>query len=218
MAQDALRVLGIFAHPDDAEIWAGGTLLAHRSRGDETAICVLTHGDDARADEARRGADLLQARLIHLAYRDRGLPVVQGAMEAVAEVLAAERPNLVITHWHEDSHPDHRAVWEITGAAIMLAGVENDIRALVSCDTYNGIGVSGHFEPEYLIDVSAVWNDKVGAVLAHISQDPEHYNRMITRQCALHGAACGVQFAEGFVRVPYLGRGRSARTTLWDLV
>ena len=210
------RVLGVFAHPDDAEIWAGGTLLVHGSRGDDTAICVLTHGEGSRAEEARRGADLLQARLIHLAFRDRVLQACQGTIEAVAGVLADEKPNLVITHWCDDTHPDHRAVWSITNAAIMLAETENDLRALVSCDTYNGIGLRGHFESDYLVDVSSSWERKVSAISAHASQGPERYCRMIARQCALHGARGGVTYAEGFVRVPFLGRDRLARSTLWD--
>jgi LmbE family N-acetylglucosaminyl deacetylase len=218
MTRNALRVLGIFAHPDDAEIWAGGTLLAHRLLGDSTAICVLTHGDDPRADEARRGADLLQARLIHLAFRDRELPVAQGTVEAVAAVLAEERPHLLITHWRDDSHPDHRTVWQIATAAVMLAEVENELRALVSCDTYNGAGLSGHFQPDYAVDVSGIWEEKLAAIHAHASQGPDYYCRMIERQCAMHGSAGGVAFAEGFVHVPYLGRGRSARPSLWDLV
>jgi LmbE family N-acetylglucosaminyl deacetylase len=216
MTGGAMRVLGIFAHPDDAEIWAGGTLIAHSLKGDDTTICVLTHGDDERAGEARRGADLLRAKLIHLALPDRGLSVAQGAVEQVASVLADVRPNLVITHWREDSHPDHRSVWDIAEAAIMLGCVENELKALVSCDTYNGVGVSRRFEPDCLIDVSSIWTEKLEAIRAHASQNPEHYCRMITRQCALFGSIGGVAFAEGFIRVPFLGLGRAARSTLWD--
>jgi LmbE family N-acetylglucosaminyl deacetylase len=210
--------MGIFSHPDDAEIWAGGTLLAHSAGGDDTIVCILTHGDDPRADEARRGAELLHARLVHLAFRDRGLAVEQAATGALADVLARERPNIVITHWREDSHPDHRAAWGIVGAAIMLAEVENDLAALISCDTYNGIGVSGHFAPDYLIDVSEVWDQKIAAIMAHASQGPEHYTSMIARQCRMHGAAGGVPYSEGFVRVPFMGKERVARRSLWHYV
>jgi LmbE family N-acetylglucosaminyl deacetylase len=213
------RVLGIFSHPDDAEIWAGGTLLAHRARGDETAVCILTHGDDSRAEEARHGADLLQARLVHLRFRDRGLSLARdAAVEAVAGVLVQERPNIVITHWREDSHSDHRAAWEIAEAAIVLAEAENDLAAIISCDTYNGAGISGRLAPKYLVDVSEMWDQKIAAIMAHASQGPEHYCAMIARQCALHGAAGGVTFAEGFVRVPLFGKAQSARPSLWDFI
>ncbi len=212
------RVLGVFAHPDDAEIWAGGTLLAHRGGGDDTAICILTHGDDERAAEGRRGAEALGARLTHLTFRDRGLAIDRTAIEAVAGVLAKERPNLVLTHWRDDSHPDHRAAWEITNAAIILAGAESDLRALLSCDTYDGVGIAGLFQPDYLVDVTEVWSAKLAAIHAHAGQGPEHYCRMIARQCALHGARGAVQYAEGFIHVPYIGRGRRARSSLWHFV
>ena len=218
MARGSSRVLGIFSHPDDAEIWAGGTLLSHRALGDETTVCILTHGDDPRADEAKRGADILQAGLVHMTFRDRGLALEQSATEAVADVLARVRPNILITHWRDDSHPDHRAAWGITDVAIMLAEVENDLAALISCDTYNGVGVVGRFQPDYLVDVSAVWRTKIAAIMAHASQGPDYYSAMISRQCAIHGAAGGVNMAEGFVRVPFLGRARTARRSLWELI
>ena len=38
-------VLGIFAHPDDAEISAGGTLARWASEGREVHLLILTNGD-----------------------------------------------------------------------------------------------------------------------------------------------------------------------------
>ena len=41
------RVVAILAHPDDAEILAGGTLYKHRQRGDSVEICSVTYTPDA---------------------------------------------------------------------------------------------------------------------------------------------------------------------------
>jgi LmbE family N-acetylglucosaminyl deacetylase len=210
------RILAVYAHPDDAEIWAGGTLLAHRAQGDHTAICVLTHAGTDRALEARRGAAALGADLHHRAFPDRALRDGEPAIEAVAQVLRHERPQIIITHWADDSHPDHRATWAIVRSAIMLAEAESDVRALFWSDTYNGAGETGLFQPDTFVDVSGHWEAKLEALTAHQSQGPEHYVAMVSRQCSLHGARSGVRYAEGFVRVSVFGRGRRARASLWD--
>ena len=211
-------VLAIYAHPDDAEIWAGGTLLAHRAAGDRTAVCIMTHGDIDRAPEARRGAESLGARLHHFSFHDRALRADEQAIEAVAEVLRRERPQIILTHWHGDSHPDHLATWVAVRAAILLAEVEGSLQALLWSDTYNGLGTGGIFEPDCLVDVSPHWEGKLAALSAHQSQRPEQYVAMTGRACALHGARAGVPWAEGFLRVPFIGVGRQASTTLWSAI
>src|SRR5271166_3030500 len=64
-------VLAIGAHPDDVEIGAGGTLLAHRTVGHKVAILTLSRGarggqEGQRADESAAAARILGAEL-HLA-------------------------------------------------------------------------------------------------------------------------------------------------------
>jgi len=211
-------VLAVYAHPDDAEIWAGGTLLAHRAAGDHTAVCIMTHGDTLRAPEARRGAESLGARLHHLSFADRALRADARAIEAVAAVLRQERPQIILTHWQDDSHPDHLATWAAVRAAILLAEVEGTLQALLWSDTYNGQGTGGTFEPDCLIDVSPHWEGKLEALSAHQSQRPEQYAAMTGRTCALHGARAGVHWAEGFRRVPFIGIARRASANLWSAI
>src|ERR671935_1706413 len=40
-----MSVLAVGAHPDDIELGCGGALLAHRVKGDDVAILVLTKGE-----------------------------------------------------------------------------------------------------------------------------------------------------------------------------
>ncbi len=208
-------VLAIYAHPDDAEIWAGGTLLAHRAAGDRTAICIMTHGDTFRVPEARRGAEALGARLHHFSFLDRALRADEPAIQAVAEVLREERPRIILTHWCDESHPDHLATWTVVRAAILLAEADKDLHSLLWSDTYNGLGATGTFEPDCLVDVSPHWEGKLAALATHETQRPEYMVAITSRTCALHGARSGVAWAEGFRRVPFIGAGRRASATLW---
>ncbi len=56
-------VLAIFAHPDDAEICAGGTLAAWAAAGREVHLLVLTNGDRGSSDPDLSRAQLASIRL-----------------------------------------------------------------------------------------------------------------------------------------------------------
>ena len=55
-------VLAVFAHPDDAEIAAGGTLAAWAVAGREVHLVVLTNGDRGSSDPAVSRAELALTR------------------------------------------------------------------------------------------------------------------------------------------------------------
>lgn len=40
-----MKIMAVMAHPDDAEIWCGGTLIVHSKIGDAVRICALTYGN-----------------------------------------------------------------------------------------------------------------------------------------------------------------------------
>jgi DNA-binding response OmpR family regulator len=74
-AASSAAVLAIGAHPDDVEVGAGGTLLAHVAQGHEVSILVLTGGEIGgipaeRAREATRAAELMGVRLFHVNLAD----------------------------------------------------------------------------------------------------------------------------------------------------
>src|SRR5687768_5902459 len=68
------RIVAILAHPDDAEILAGGTLYQHRQRGDSVAICSVTYTPDSvRGQEGAAGAQRLGADFTCLGLHDMGV-------------------------------------------------------------------------------------------------------------------------------------------------
>ena len=49
-----MKILAVMSHPDDAEVWAGGTLAKYVAHGHGAHIVVMTYGDeDVRGAEAR---------------------------------------------------------------------------------------------------------------------------------------------------------------------
>lgn len=140
-------VVGVFAHPDDEALLAGGTLARYVAAGASAAVITCTGGeagdssdpsvDPVRLSEVRR-EELREActrlgisNVTMLGYRDSGIPargdprsLVAASLEQVADriasVLAPLAPDAVITHDPSGGygHPDHIRVSEATTLAV----------------------------------------------------------------------------------------------------
>ncbi len=120
-ARSGLEVLCLGAHSDDLELGCGGTI--HRLLNEqsiERITWVVLSGDDERAAEAERSfqrlldgrcdADIRQQR-----FRDGFFPYTGVAIKEFFETLkATTRPDLILTHYREDRHQDHRLTSELT--------------------------------------------------------------------------------------------------------
>ncbi|HWQ15905.1 MAG TPA: PIG-L family deacetylase [Roseiflexaceae bacterium] len=138
-----LRILGVFAHPDDESFCAGGTLARYAAAGAETMVVSATRGDagqirDARA-ATRRTLGEVRERELHAAcarlgvrhalcldYGDGTLKDIdQEALTGhVARIIRGFRPDVVITFGEDGAygHPDHIAISTATTAACRRAG------------------------------------------------------------------------------------------------
>ncbi|MGH2543140.1 MAG: PIG-L deacetylase family protein [Ardenticatenaceae bacterium] len=126
--ENTLKLLGVFAHPDDESFGPGGTLARYAAEGIAVHICIATDGaagsfDEKhlegyetiahrRADELERAVALLGATLHRLDYRDSGMEgspenqhpasLVQAPLEEVgcrvATLMRQLRPQVVLTH------------------------------------------------------------------------------------------------------------------------
>ncbi len=106
-------VLAIGAHPDDVEIGAAGTLLAHKAAGHMVGILTLSRGARGgdqiqRARESREAADIIGARLFLGDLEDSCIPEGDPTIGVIDQVIAEFRPTVVYTHSIHDVHQDHR--------------------------------------------------------------------------------------------------------------
>lgn len=128
---EPLDILAVMAHPDDAELLCGGVLAGSARRGSRVGILDLSAGEmgssgtpEGRAEEAREAARILGV----VTRRCAGLP--DSALEndndsrhVVAEQLRALRPAVVVTHWKQGRHRDHRIAAELVRDACFLSGL-----------------------------------------------------------------------------------------------
>ena len=118
---EKLTVLCLGAHADDIEIGCGGTVLTLLEGRPAVDVwwCVLS-GSEERAREARQSAGHLLGgaarQTIEVgSFRDGFFPAEFAAIKEWFEALAARvSPDLILTHYRNDRHQDHRVVSDLT--------------------------------------------------------------------------------------------------------
>ncbi len=222
MAEDGeelLDALAVAAHPDDAEIGAGGTLATLAARGYRVGVLDLTVGDlasngtvEQRSEEAARAA-----RELGLVWRrNAGLPEwprqTEPAARAVVEALRRYRPVVLLAPYPEDEHPGHAWAGCVAVEARHLAGLARwtqggpPYRPPVLWHYF----IHGETSPSVVVDVSEQYERKRAALAAYASQFTVHPGAVITRlnsgaflrlvesRDRHFGGRIGCEFGEGF--------------------
>ena len=128
-----LDVLAVMAHPDDAEIFCGGSLIKSADAGQRTGVLDLSAGEmgssgtrESRASEAARAAAIMGLAVRRCAgLPDAALCNDLHSRHVVAEMIRALRPRTIVAHWTRGRHPDHRAAAELARDAAFLSGLRN---------------------------------------------------------------------------------------------
>jgi LmbE family N-acetylglucosaminyl deacetylase len=115
-----LRILIIGAHPDDADIKAGGSAALWCRLGHRVCLVSMTDGGaghhvlrgptlaERRRNEARAAAAAIGASYEVFNYRDGELLADLPTRHRLIRYIRAFRPDLILTHRPNDYHPDHR--------------------------------------------------------------------------------------------------------------
>lgn len=117
--------LFVAAHPDDAEISAGGIIASLVSLGLKVGILDLTDGEptpfgnsEIRAAESARAASLLGITWReNLGLPNRSLENSIIIREKLATIFRVTKPKVLLTHHPIDAHPDHVAASSIVDGA-----------------------------------------------------------------------------------------------------
>jgi LmbE family N-acetylglucosaminyl deacetylase len=114
-------VLCLGAHADDIEIGCGGTVLRWLEENANLEFhWVVLSSDRERKKEALRGADLFlrrarKKRVEVESFRDGFFPYTATEIKEYFEDLKKRvSPDVVLTHYRDDRHQDHRLVSDLT--------------------------------------------------------------------------------------------------------
>jgi len=195
-----MKILFIGAHPDDIEFGCGGSLCRFAKAGHEIHIFIMTAGGvggkmAVRRKEQQKSADMLGATLHWGQFDDTRIPVSRELIEAVENKIAEINPELVFTHFPEDTHQDHRAVSQ---AVVTACRYVSNVLFFEGPTTLN-------FLPTVFMGIDGLLPEKLRLLGCHRSQvNRTHVTNLSIMEMAkstaiFRGYQYRVKFAEGFV-------------------
>jgi LmbE family N-acetylglucosaminyl deacetylase len=184
-----LRILVIGAHPDDADIKAGGSAAKWCALGHEVKLISVCDGSaghqtvwgqplaERRLAEARASGATIGASYEILGQPDGRLQPTLAAREQIIRLIRSFRADLVITHRTTDYHPDHcytgllvqEAAYLLTVPAI-CPDAPHLLRSPVIMYFSDAFKHPCRFEPHVVVEIDDVIDKVVGMLDCHVSQ------------------------------------------------
>jgi LmbE family N-acetylglucosaminyl deacetylase len=185
--------LTFLAHPDDAEILCGGTLVRLKEAGWEIHIATCTPGDcgtmtqtpwdisSVRTKEAKASAEMLGATYHCIDERDIFVVYDKPTLRKAIDLFRRIAPTLVFTHAAKDYMMDHEQASLLARAASFAYGAPNAsavplksgsrIPYLYYCDPIEGRDPLGKLvEPTTVVEVTGQQEKKLAMLACHASQ------------------------------------------------
>ncbi|MBS3808210.1 MAG: PIG-L family deacetylase [Bacteroidales bacterium] len=206
-----MKLLILAAHPDDAEISIGGTMLTQAEKGDEVYLLNFTNGEptpngtvETRLREAEEADRILKLqRRIIMDLPNRYLQDTIENRQAVAEHIRQIRPEVMLVQTQLDQHPDHIAASQLGTAARFYAKLT---KTGMRGEPYYPPKILYYFTSHFKIDPSPsfvlplseeVFQKKVRAVSAYHSQF-QHKNRDIPEFLSIMGKRYGSRISSPY--------------------
>src|SRR5258707_8820525 len=164
----SLDYLVIASHPDDAELGAGGTILLLKSQGAKVGVLDLTDGEPTPhgSAEIRQAETEAATKILGLDYRgnlglrNRFLTADLESRHRLAGKLRELRPRVLLTHYWEDSHPDHVAASALVDAArfwskLTKTDLPGEPHFPERILYFFSVHLRLHVQPSFVVDVTA---------------------------------------------------------------
>jgi len=220
------RAMAVGAHPDDAELHAGGSLARWIAAGCEVTLVVCTDGDAGSGDpdvsreavtRARRVEQEAAAKVLGirevawLGFPDGGLEDSLAFRSRLVEMIRRYRPDTVLTHdphvRRRFSHRDHRIAGMVVQDAVFPFARDRlhfpeQVAAGLDPHKVTELLFWDGDEPDAIVDVSGCVGKQADALGRHRSQlgglpcGPEPFVWLLERSRAV---AVGESFESGEV-------------------
>jgi len=221
-----LDILAFSAHPDDIELAASGTVLAHIAQGKKVGIIDLTQGElgtrgsaEIRLKEVEVSNKILGIHVReNLKFRDGFFVKDETHLLKVIEMIRKYQPEIVLANAVSDRHIDHGRAADLIEDACFLSGLikietSNDRKkqkAWRPKSVYHYIQ-DNYISPDFIIDITPFFEKKMESIKAFSSQfyDPNSKEPMtpisskdfldfLEARSRQFGRAIGVTYGEGF--------------------
>jgi len=221
-----LDILVIVAHPDDAELSCGGTIIKHTDMGYSVGIIDLTEGElgtrgtiEIRYREAEASSKILGLKIReNLKFMDGWFKDDEEHRLKIIEKIREYQPEIILTNAIDDRHPDHGRAAHLVKESAWLSGLKKIV-------TKNNEEVQApwrpkhvyHFiqynvvTPDFVVDITGLAERKMNAIKAYGSQffDPQgeksntfiskpEFLKVLESKIFMSGNYAHIDEAEGF--------------------
>jgi len=239
-------VLGIFAHPDDAEFTCAGTLSLLKKAGWSVHIATLAPGDkgthlytreevsNIRKKEAENAAGMIDASYHCLDFEDVYILYDRLTINKTTALIRQIGPGIVFTHSPEDYMIDHEITSQVAQTACFSAGIKNmevledpiePVPYLFYGDPIEAKNKLGErIRSSIYVDVTSEMETREEMLACHDSQrtwmqnhhGEDEYILMMKRIARLRGKEMNTEYAEGFRQ--HMGHGYPQENILCEIL
>jgi len=226
--QNKQRILVVFSHPDDAEIYAGATLSRLITSGKEVCIVKMSLGNKGSRQENISEHELASLRLeedrtamkslgikdennIYLDFSDGSIDNSLKTIEAIAKVIRKFKPDIILTHnpehmiirWAEGTnwinHRDHRN----TGMSVLDAAYPYSRDTLFFPEQLNNEGLTPHIVSEFLF---VDYYDHPDTVAIDVTQNVDERTKAIACHSSQYSMEHAKESTDFFTKIDDSGK------------
>ena len=238
--------LGIFAHPDDAELMCTGTLSLLKKAGWSVHIATMAPGDKGsavysreelsriRKSEAAKSVGLIGGIYHCLEFEDVYILYSKETINKTTALIRKIHPTIVFTASPVDYMVDHEMTSLIVQTACFSSGIKNmeiseepfePVPYLFYSDAMEGKDKYGKpIQPSIFVDITSEMHVKEEMLKCHESQrnwlmehhKMDEYIHSMKRFSEKRGNEIKVKYAEGFRQ--HLGHGYPQENLLKDVL
>ena len=200
-----MKVLVIGAHADDPEVSMGGTISKLVDQGHQVkmVVCIIPQEDRQGdvVDSAKKSRESFQVRATKMLGAEVKIldldPYDFSFNRSLVKTLDREivefSPDVIFTHWENDSHQDHKAVSQATFAA-----ARKNNKSVLMYEQLTLGGLTPHsFKSHVYVDISECIQRKIESVKCYEFL-PEKDIEAIISLARFRGNQIGVSYAECF--------------------
>jgi LmbE family N-acetylglucosaminyl deacetylase len=221
------KIIVLSAHPDDETLGVGGTLLKHKSKGDElywiiaTSVLIEFGFTKERVESRRKEIEIVSnafgfKKIFQLEYPTMSLSSssLKTLIPEISQIFTEVEPEIIYTVNRSDAHSDHRFLFDAVAACTKSFRYPYIKQVLMyECISETEFAPSlpeRIFLPNYYVDITRFLEEKIRILQIFDSELGKHpFPRSIKNVEALsvyRGATVGVEYAEAFQMVKFIDK------------
>lgn len=214
--RNKLSICFVSPHPDDVELYCGGTLLDDAKKGASISVVMMTNGGLGTINPFRRGKVLEKIReeeararyalidnltLIFVEFKDANVICNEESLLRVVEILQVLNPDVIylpefVRELSERKHRDHLNTGKLIVEASLRIQRPMKLRCYHSKKINHLRNIDGYFEKNN--EAINFYKSQLGFSIGPFMSGLRRWNYQYNKKRRQWGAEIGARYAEGF--------------------